>query len=383
MIRTRADWKRVQRDFSVRFSTPGQVMADTRIRLPHGFSYWRECGFRPETATEIVVLPGLLETTPYPRHVLKELGYALAPGGRLQVQYALTRDHFGLGQRLRALGLFMMEVGLSLGNVCRVTAFQKDESLATVTLEKTRPSLGEGDHIGKWSFGIVSSGSPVSCANIERAIAEITALRLEAVEILLCGPADKLAGFKGQATVLDDRDLAGPRPPICHKKNRLLAAAQHANMVVQHDRIFFHPDWAAQVAQRGNHFEWFCPTILDDGTKSQRLQDWVACIGHLNDYRHGYGALLPRQQWRPELYADGGLIIGKRDVLRDPPFDERLYWGETEDVVFARAHDLAGHLLTGREEVVNYTLTHRHKPVPQWRQDVYRWRRELKRRVWG
>ena len=56
-----------------------------------------------------------------------------------------------------------------------------------------------------------------------------------------------------------------------------------------------------------------------------------------------------------DWYAQGGVIISKRRILKEVPLNENLHWDEFEDVVFSKELKIKGY--TVHLDTKNYLIT--------------------------
>ncbi len=133
---------------------------------------------------------------------------------------------------------------------------------------------------------------------------------------------------------------------ITKKKNILTAAAQFDNIVYAHDYISFAPGWYEGFCKFGNDWDIAMNRLHNpDGT---RFRDWVTW----NDARHGRWwyqhepwcppegkfflgspCIVPYEYKRTHnMYISGAYWVAKRRVMISEPLNEKLVWGEAEDV---------------------------------------------------
>lgn len=118
--------------------------------------------------------------------------------------------------------------------------------------------------------------------------------------------------------------------PISHKKNDIAKLAKFPNLAIFHNRYSIAKDWRNIFDSYGYDF-----SILSGKQmyKGQPFPSWVA----LGTYRHySKGCILAADEFHPNLYVNGGLIICKKNVLMECPFNTFLYWNECEDVEWSR-----------------------------------------------
>jgi hypothetical protein len=193
------------------------------------------------------------------------------------------------------------------------------------------------------SFGVITDGRrPLQ---LRKFVSSVNNLRLEPgqkVEILICGPHDlDMSAIPSQ---VDIRLIAEPEEFreegwITRKKNLIVSQAAYENLVVLHDRYFFPDDFLLRLGEYGFDFGVLsCKQLTEDGN---RAPDWVT----LGDaWLWTPPAMLDYRDWTPFVYINGGIIIGKRRIFTQCPWNELLFWQQAEDVELTRRLQAAGHV---------------------------------------
>jgi hypothetical protein len=355
--------------------TPVSVDEHTSILRENAFhpcrGLFQDGQYAPESFVAVYT-KGVLEITPFLREILKKIDYLVAPGGSLEIDYYLSEDMYVGGEYIRPLSFFMYEFSLAVGARFKLQQKVVENGICRLCFKKVDRCLPIGDKIERWSFGIVSDGRKNSRVN--SIIQQIQDMAVPEYEILICGPAPD-RHLPVYTRVIDDQDLYWDiRPPITAKKNRIIKKARYNNIVLIHDRISFSANWYQQIKTYGNHFEVLCIRILDEETQRCRVQDWLYLSGDLLDYRHTKGSLLPYHLWRPDLYVDGGCLIAKKHILEPIMFNERLHWGEAEDVDLSRRLYQAGVMINFDAGCHVLTSTHRHPGEAAEKTALERWK---------
>lgn len=269
------------------------------------------------------------------RYIFKELDILLSVGGMFKLQ---VTEALGHGNGVRSLSQIKHEFSVSTHGRYRL---KSESGSGTVCLiyEKVESVLIPGDSIDCWSFGIITDGK--NAGKVNGLISSIEALSIPEYEIIVCGQhhaADQ--SIKVFDIDLDDREL---RAPITRKKNRIAEKAKYENLVILHDRYLFADDWFTKMSKYGNSFELLA--IPNIGPNGGRVNDWPVFNGLPSQPRTGGSYMLPYSSYSDSLYMQGGLMIVKRSIFNNIKFDENLYWGELEDVVFSKIAYLKGYLL--------------------------------------
>ena len=123
---------------------------------------------------------------------------------------------------------------------------------------------------------------------------------------------------------------------ITRKKNIVTENAQYENIVYLHDYVTFVPGWYEGFKKFGNDFDVCMTPILNaDGS---RFRDWTLWVPDGDPDCNNRSRLLPYNitHLSKAMYISGAYWVAKRDIMKKFPLDERLSWGESEDIVWSR-----------------------------------------------
>ena len=173
-----------------------------------------------------------------------------------------------------------------------------------------------------WTFGIVTSG--VNQQHLLLQIDSIRKLNLEKYQIIVVGGSRPL-GADVKHVEFDESQVPGW---ITKKKNLIAQNADFENLVVSHDYIGFHQDWAAGFEIFGADWD-VCMTRVED-ISGRRFYDWV--YWDCPD-KPRYSAVPYDQPAHTNMqFIPGGYFVTKTSFFSEHPLDETLSWGESEDV---------------------------------------------------
>jgi len=115
------------------------------------------------------------------------------------------------------------------------------------------------------------------------------------------------------------------------KKNIIAETAQYENVVLMHDYYVFDKDWYKNMVEFSEVVNWdicSCQQLLITGKR--HFTDWVVW----DDPIFPRYSSLPYDEWTriQFMYISGGLILAKKQVFIDNPFNEELVHGQAEDV---------------------------------------------------
>ena len=186
----------------------------------------------------------------------------------------------------------------------------------------------------EFTFGIITAGG--ADANIERIIQSIKRQNIPKYEILIvgetCVKGDYIRTFPFDETI--------KAAWITKKKNIIAQEANYENIVLLHDYVEFCPGWYEGFLTFGNEFKICVNKITNNG---KRFRDF--CL--FKEFLPTDSTLLPYScKLSPRLsklaYISGTYYVIKREVARRYPLDERLSWGQGEDVLFSQELSRAG-----------------------------------------
>ena len=309
----------------------------------------------PETIKKITTR-GVFEKTKYLRHTLKVIDTLLVLDGEIYIEFFRASFDCG-GFPLRPYNYMMNELSICFGN--RYMVYKKDfnGTFDRFWLKKIESSLPNNDTISKWSFGIVSNGSKND--RVLNIINQIISFQIPEFEILICGPKPT-ENLPDVVKIIDDNELYfDTRIPISKKKNKIIDEANFNNLVIMHDRISFSNDWYQKICNYGNYYDQLCMPILDEDTKSSRINDWMIIDNDLTEFKKSKGFLLNYKEWSPFVYVDGGFMVIKKHIIAKTKFNPFLNWGEMEDVNLSQRLYLDGNSISFYETPVLFTQTHR------------------------
>lgn len=118
---------------------------------------------------------------------------------------------------------------------------------------------------------------------------------------------------------------------ITRKKNLLVQHARFENICLLHDYVALLPGWREGYSQYGFDWEVCMNTVLN---KNQtRHRDWLVW-----DYPGVGAALLPYEVGNLSqfMYISGTYFCVKKKFMTDNPLNEKLHWGESEDVEWSK-----------------------------------------------
>jgi len=291
---------------------------------------------QPESISKVSI-HFLCDKEPLIRYLIKELDILLTVGCEFEILATYTTAH---GQYLRSIPQLMYEFSVATAGRYVLKEKAINQTQVKLRYRKEKSTNPIDDRIDKWSFGIITNGKKNEqvCALIK----SIQDQNISNSEIIVCGP-DPLAASKTHCPVkvINDVTLKDDiRAPITAKKNRLFEAMQNNNFCILHDRYLFHAEWFSQMQKYGNYFDLL--TMPNLSQAGNRVVDWNEYVGKPSEVDKLGRYCLGYSEWSNNWYAQGGLIIGKQHLFEKKLLDERLHWGELEDIQFSQIANLNG-----------------------------------------
>jgi len=119
---------------------------------------------------------------------------------------------------------------------------------------------------------------------------------------------------------------------ITKKKNIITNESRYENIVYLHDYVEFCDGWYEGFLKFGNNFK-VCMNKIEnyDGT---RFRDWSLWAYDAEPILKSRGFLIPYDMTHLSkiMYISGTYWVAKKSVMMDIKLDERLIWGQGEDV---------------------------------------------------
>jgi hypothetical protein len=185
-----------------------------------------------------------------------------------------------------------------------------------------------------FTFGIITGGSQnhredteenLVVERIKKIISTIELQNIPNYEIIIVGGPNQYENINNLRHVpFDDKRYFGW---ITKKKNIITNLSKFENIVFMHDYYSLDENWYNDMLSYGNDFNLLMNRIFD--INGQRYNDWeiVNVFGNAD-------TLLPYdvKDLQKFMYFSGGFWIAKKKVMTEFLLDERLRWGNGEDV---------------------------------------------------
>ena len=231
-----------------------------------------------------------------------------------------------------------------------------------IFFRKCAPCMTEAEPgLTDWSFCIpVGPGDATQLNYLVERILSFTDLNLE---ILLSGTPGETFRYGDQVRIVPERretDQVGDGINICTKKNILVEHARHANVCVLHDRVLLPHGFGAIMRRHGeiyamhtlqclyfDDYRNMAPIRYSDVNTAVNQSAFLGPVGLTKDgktlsvyspstvwqlMRDGDFKYQHAMKYNQSTYSNGSLYICKRKLWSAHPQDERINWGECEDV---------------------------------------------------
>ncbi len=188
----------------------------------------------------------------------------------------------------------------------------------------------------EFTFGIITSGN--NFQQIMKIIESIKNLSIKNYEILIIGGDNT---YETEESVryhpFNDELKKGW---ITKKKNIITKKAKYENIVYLHDYIIFDKNWYKGFLKFGNEYDIAMNKILNKDKK--RFRDWTLWPENENFIddivSQKLNCLLPYNEDHLSnyMYISGTYWVAKKKVMEEFPLNEKLLWGEGEDVEWSK-----------------------------------------------
>ncbi len=116
---------------------------------------------------------------------------------------------------------------------------------------------------------------------------------------------------------------------ISHKKNLAARNAKYDKLCIMHDYVGLEVNWKDGFTKFGNDWDVSVNIILNKD--EVRHRDWMVF-----DYPIIGTGLIPYNKYSKYMYISGTYFCVKKDFFLDNQLDEKLFWGEGEDVEWSK-----------------------------------------------
>lgn len=307
--------------------------ADPQVVVPfdNGISLWPLRERLRRTRELLVVEPG---RNRFHERVLHEALKYVAVGHLATLVMTDTEHLTWFGAKAAVSRLFPEQFALE--------ADDRDGALRILRFRRVRPAPAHlVEPCSGWTFGILTLGdrpdAVAAFAASARASAEAAGL---ASEVVVVAPRGAAMPPGPDVRHLVVEEPAG-RAWITRKKNAIVEAARHTDLLIVHDRFTVTPTFCADVARWGHAYAIAAPRVrLPDG---RRALDWGVVTSRNDTWSKG--GRLSYRATSPFAYVPGGATLVRRAAALRYPWNEHLFWNEHEDVELCRRMQRAGELV--------------------------------------
>lgn len=119
---------------------------------------------------------------------------------------------------------------------------------------------------------------------------------------------------------------------ICHKKNLAAKNSKYDKLCIMHDYVGIEKGWRKGFEEFEDNWDISMNIILNQD--NSRHRDWMAWDHpSIADKPDGKGAcLIPYDTYTKYMYISGTYFCVKKDFFLNNTLNEKLFWGEGEDV---------------------------------------------------
>lgn len=178
-----------------------------------------------------------------------------------------------------------------------------------------------------WTFGILWDGKNEN--HLRHFIESIESQKnhKNAYEIIVCGPEIK-NDYKTQIRFITSDEISETYSNISRKKNKIINSAAYNNICIAHNRYELANNFIESFELIEYEYD-ICVIPQKLNGSNIRVPDWVS---QASDQKLTSNYLIEYGQYSPYQYIPGGLVIAKRDVLLENPFNDLATWDMAEDI---------------------------------------------------
>ncbi len=223
----------------------------------------------------------------------------------------------------------------------------KTEKGVMISRYRIRRNLPSHPHpIG---FYVMTNGKDI--AKLDATLKTIADQSIPNADIAVVGPAalrehpliqEKYSGTR----VIPDEGIysSDKRMPLSRKKNLVFNEIRAERLVILHDRIRLGPGFAKRLLETSPWFDLYTCRLTASGTHRYLDKFGVRFDSYYNlRKRHYY---LDYREDNIDQQIDGGFFVLHARALQGDRFDDRLHWGEMEDLDFVLRRKLEFNLVT-------------------------------------
>tara|TARA_A100001015_G_scaffold214278_1_gene240503 strand:+ start:6430 stop:7527 length:1098 start_codon:yes stop_codon:yes gene_type:complete len=195
------------------------------------------------------------------------------------------------------------------------------------------------DFSGGITLGYITDGKDLKIIN--KTLSGLKELIFDGnIEVIICGPESiktDLVKVPNMICISDYKhnDL---RPPITVKKNLIINSSSSENLILAHDRFYFDSKFFYMMISFGNQFDFYnCRRCdLNIFPIEKRVHgDYVSFNFPIDSFSGNRSFKdISYDSTNPDIFLNGGLFIGKTKIFKKIPLNEKLFWGDLEDIHF-------------------------------------------------
>lgn len=293
------------------------VNAKSHYARPTQFYSLKETAGR-EKLDFVCCLDSLLETKFYPL-LMREWFYALKKGGFIAAKFK-EKDPLKLGQLKMDVALFFRH------DLKLVYRSKTEEEEYYYVWEKIRANADNDEDIGKWTFGIVTTGTRNDW--VEQIIQSIIRQKIPEFEIIVAGNY-----YEREEPFIKYVPVEDHMPRLTKRKNEICRHAKHENIAVLHDRVLLEDGWFEGMKKFGNCWDWIGCVVEHNGARSY---DWFSTgyPQYLSEFDRNRGALA-YEDWDRWCVTNAGIFIIKKRAWKEAQWNELDHYPGNDDMIFS------------------------------------------------
>lgn len=182
-----------------------------------------------------------------------------------------------------------------------------------------------------FTFGIITNNCNIG--DINKIIDSIEYENIPNYEVIIVG----MCNVSRKNTIVLSFDESLKKGWITKKKNLITKHSNFDNIVYMHDYYILNEGWYEGFLKYGDDWD-ICMNVVFNNDGS-RFRDWCVWDDPNLNYNQGrHRVCLPKYDYNKKeyMYISGGYWVAKKQVMSNYPLNEKLLWGQSEDIEWSK-----------------------------------------------
>lgn len=280
------------------------------------------------------------------QHELDEMIRLIGAEGRIIIKcgHSLTHNMFSvknyLGRRFGIEVKIEEESPLWAQKMYNKEKWSKDDYYTTTTFYIKRKNLIIYQD-KSWTFAILTRGDKVE--EVEKFCASVRNLDKKFEhQILIHGPKNpRYDKYQVDYVPNIEHYQKDQYSKICNKKNEIIDVAKNQNLLICHDRYYLDKNFLSGFEEYGYDFDFLSIDI-----RYEEKSTWFPSYVKMSNFTHSFKwnkerfcfkkPDFPKNNALDNIFINGGLMIFKRDIVKQIRFNECHFHYQIEDVEISK-----------------------------------------------